>query len=401
MALTVREKRELDAKVLRFIESIGTDEFTNAMVKAYINDSDISASSIRSSVQRVVTTEMGNCAVRAYGEKPVKYRISEMLTSILSRRVKKERNLLYFDTPEEKPLYFDFITKQFSIPNILDNMDCVFGWYKDMLENFVRYDLGDLEWIFNYTENIGNVISIVRCFNKSEIATMPQGLAEYLNTENVELDTHTLRNYLMLKKYGNFGVNVYNTMGERFMNNFMNCDAKVITKIVQTTIKNGIWSFECSLRDLVELCHNSDEMKNLLDTNRDIEYNLKTLQNYRDREKKRLLAEQLQKLNFINGVEIENYVIVVPQNQNEKVAEGKMQNNCVGSFYDNSIISGENLIYFIRKKSNPTKSYITCRYNLSSEDTVEFRYKNNYSVNDRKDIEVVKAISNLIRNGLA
>lgn len=237
MALTQREKIELDAKVLRFIESIGTDEFTNAMVKAFINDNDISASSIRSSVQRVVTTEMGNCAVRAYGEKPVKYRISEMLTSIFSRRVKKERNLLYFDTPEEKPLYFDFITKQFSIPNILDNMDCVFGWCKDVLRNFVNYNLGDFEWIFNYTDNISHIISIVENFDNSEIKTMPQGLAEYLNAENLELRTDTLRDYLMLKKYGIFGVNIVRSIGERFMAQLTHCDIKVISKIVQTTVK--------------------------------------------------------------------------------------------------------------------------------------------------------------------
>lgn len=155
------------------------------------------------------------------------------------------------------------------------------------------------------------------------------------------------------------------------------------------------------LRELVELCHNSDEMKSLLDTNRDIKYNLKTLKNYRNRNKNRRLAEQLQRLNFINGIEIEDYVIVVPQNQEEKIAEGAMQNNCVGYYYDESIIDGKNLIYFIRKKSNPTQSYITCRYHIYSNDTVEYRYKNNRCVDDRKDVEVVSAISDLIRNGLA
>ena len=105
-------------------------------------------------------------------------------------------------------------------------------------------------------------------------------------------------------------------------------------------------------------------------------------------------------LNFINGKVFDKYIVVVPQSQKEKVAEGKMQNNCVGYYYDDSIIEGRNLIYFIRKTDTPNKSYITCRYNLRDKDTVEYRKVNNDDVNNDEEIALVEKISEIITENL-
>ena len=37
-------------------------------------------------------------------------------------------------------------------------------------------------------------------------------------------------------------------------------------------------------------------------------------------------------------------------------------------------------VYFLRKKNKPNKSYITCRYNIPAEETIEYRRKNNINV---------------------
>ena len=61
-------------------------------------------------------------------------------------------------------------------------------------------------------------------------------------------------------------------------------------------------------------------------------------------------------------------------------------------------VYGKNLIYFLRKAINPNKSYITCRYNVASKNTVEYRYKNNNDVYNNEEIEIIKKISEIIKN---
>ena len=69
-----------------------------------------------------------------------------------------------------------------------------------------------------------------------------------------------------------------------------------------------------------------------------------------------------------------------------------MQRNCVGYYYHDSIISGENLIYFIRLKTNPEKSLNTCRYNLYSKRTQE----NRAFCNSPSSEEVTKFIEEIV-----
>lgn len=57
--------------------------------------------------------------------------------------------------------------------------------------------------------------------------------------------------------------------------------------------------------------------------------------------------------------ENEELVVVIPTTPAELVAEGNAQHNCVGGYAD-AVIDGRCNIVFIRKKNNPTASYITC-----------------------------------------
>lgn len=145
----------------------------------------------------------------------------------------------------------------------------------------------------------------------------------------------------------------------------------------------------------------SDE---LLDTNRTVFQNYKTYQVYNNESKKNRIGFELRRLNFMNGNLFDgdarnSHIVVVPQTYEDLVDEGKQQNNCVGHYYNDSILAGENLILFIRHSNSPKKSYITCRYNIEKQDIVEYRYKNNQNVYGQ-DIIIIKKAAEMIRNNL-
>lgn len=140
----------------------------------------------------------------------------------------------------------------------------------------------------------------------------------------------------------------------------------------------------------------SDE---LLDTNRTVFQNYKTYQVYDNESKEERIGLELRRLNFMNGKYFDNYIVVVPQTYEDLADEGKQQNNCVGHYYNDSILAGENLILFIRHSNSPKKSYITCRYNIEKQDIVEYRYKNNQNVYGQ-DIIIIEKAAEMIRNNL-
>ena len=145
----------------------------------------------------------------------------------------------------------------------------------------------------------------------------------------------------------------------------------------------------------------SDE---LLDTNRTVFQNYKTYQVYNNESKKNRIGFELRRLNFMNGNLFDgdarnSHIVVVPQTYEDLVDEGKQQNNCVGHYYNDSILRGENLILFIRHSNSPKKSYITCRYNIEKQDIVECKYKNNQDVNGY-DMIIIKKAAEMIRNNL-
>ena len=140
----------------------------------------------------------------------------------------------------------------------------------------------------------------------------------------------------------------------------------------------------------------SDE---LLDTNRTVFQNYENYHFYNMKEEKNMLSLKLKQLNFMNGKYFDDYIVVVPQTYEDLVDEGKQQNNCVGHYYNESILGGENLILFIRHSNSPKKSYITCRYNIKKQDIVEYRYKNNQDVNGY-DMIIIEKVAEMIRNNL-
>lgn len=133
-----------------------------------------------------------------------------------------------------------------------------------------------------------------------------------------------------------------------------------------------------------------------LDGNRDFRYNVNTCEQQRDKVRNDKILANEEKIRSITEIENNDFVIIVPSEMDDFTKEGQMQNNCVGSYYHDSIAAGDNLIYFIRKKSSPNHSYITNRYSTCCGKTVETRMINNRDNNDKKALDLIEIIDKKI-----
>ena len=306
---------------------------------------------------------------------------------------------------------YDFVTKEFAIPNFLNSHDIEYGWsacyVNDLLHhNFYQHKtFKDYEWLFNYTTDAGEIYKIICHDTESDYITCPKDFVSYLKSTGQDLTYLVLKEYVERLKYGTF---CYNLKEDINLNKSEICFIrdnnleKELGKTLATTVKSGKWFSDGYLRNFIRKWKNFYTNENILfhlDTNKDIIKNEELLQNEIDREKNEKLAKQLQKLNYINGLQNDDYIVIVPQTQEDKKDEGSQQNNCVGYYYDNSILRGNDFIFFVRKKENPQHSYITCRYNVNSRDVVEYRCVNNSDVKDNKALEFLKKVANIIRGG--
>lgn len=76
-----------------------------------------------------------------------------------------------------------------------------------------------------------------------------------------------------------------------------------------------------------------------------------------------------------------DYIIILPHSINDVVQEGQMQHNCVGSYVD-KIAKRKSIVFFIRKKDDPTQSFVTAEFARGRLNQIF--YKNNRSVSDKE-----------------
>lgn len=161
---------------------------------------------------------------------------------------------------------------------------------------------------------------------------------------------------------------------------------KTFLKIVKKTLSEGIYNYNRIVPDYNTfefLMDSPEEGLKLLDTNRNAEKNFKIIREYQEKKEQEIFIKRLTKINFVNQFTKGNYVVVVPQTLEDLIDEGKQQNNCVGSFYNDDILCGRDYIYFIRRKDNSNKSVATARYNVDKKKTVELREKNNKEAHEQ------------------
>ena len=91
--------------------------------------------------------------------------------------------------------------------------------------------------------------------------------------------------------------------------------------------------------------------------------------------------------------EKDNFIVIVPTTSDEFIQEASAQNNCVNSWYKERVANKETHIVFVRKKSNPSKSYITCE--VSNNGYIkQFLLANNRYCDNTSDNEFCRAYQN-------
>lgn len=117
----------------------------------------------------------------------------------------------------------------------------------------------------------------------------------------------------------------------------------------------------------------------------------------KDKEQQELIQKNQKRIKELENLLYEDYCFIVPTTPKELIDEGEQQHNCVGSYYNNSMSNGVGFIYFIRKKNEPEKSYITCCFDVYTKETVEARYKFNHLVSKEEDKKAVLKSSEFIK----
>lgn len=329
---------------------------------------------------------------------------------------KKNKNILYFENKENIIFYYDFATQKTNIPDSKEShltfIDSTIEYiYKWTVENG-NFNYSIKEWIFSYPDlweknNVTNTLRIQ--------FDCPAGYINFLKTNHL---------YISQKSYEFFKICLFfpdnkQILAKNWMNVINRIDSikkdylfahSVLFSLIQKMVIIDAKNFEvtfCLLDKIKSIINYCIALKaeendfNILNPNRGLNYNENSLiEAYKSRADE-ILATSLQKINGINHYQIADYEIIVPQSIEDLNSESKQQNNCVNYYYNSSIRDGRNYIYFLRKKVNPNKSYMTCRFNVKGKATIEYFYKNNRTVNNKEEIEILKQIDEKIKQILS
>ena len=184
-------------------------------------------------------------------------------------------------------------------------------------------------------------------------------------------------------------------------------------KILKVSIKSLSWNLEKEMSTFIDLFirnrswnfHNNecrpDNWEELLNTDRTFKWNTENIVANARKELETKIIKNENKIRAIEELSNDTFVVVVPKTLQDFTDEGYMQHNCVGHFYHRSIANGENLVYFIRKKSTPNRSYITNRYMIVGHKTVETRKFANAYNDDEEARALIKEIDEKITSLLS
>lgn len=244
-------------------------------------------------------------------------------------------------------------------------------------------------------EQLWNDLDIVEEIPNTE--KIPAGYIKFCRENEKEINNNSLNDFLVWKTFKNVSekdkelyMSIYDYIKDIYHQPTIELIA-TIAKIYKSTLKSNHFNVTLFigsyLNDFVYKCrdikvkYKNINIMEVIDTNRDFDTNITLLKNAINKSKEKAIIEKEDKIRGLTTLDLGEYFVIVPQTLEDFSNEGKMQNNCVGYYYHDSIKEGKNLIYFIRTKENPSKSYITCRYSISSEKTVEHRIKNNVNYN--------------------
>lgn len=403
MKLTREEKNALLNATLELLKANENGIYTSHEMLESLERELISPTVLTNILNAYINDMHENACIIVKGTKPYRYSYIDTNKVIVINSFKKDKNLLVFSNADNtKTVSYDFNTHKMS-----ENDYIIHYADKKIKELFSMIQHHEIkEWLFSYTDLIKDYQDMV-----SINFDCPKGYINFLKEHNLTINQETYIKYIMADKlHGNLrAVDMYykfmhtimalhNNKFNYFLNNFTFIEK--LNKSYVVSAKN-FEIYSNIIRDMKDILDFAYALKDLtiIDTNRGINYNFKLYAGAYSERKNMLLNNNLKRLNFLDGLTFNDYVVVVPQRLNDLQNEGKQQNNCVGYYYNDSIKRGENLIYFMRRINNPTKSVVTCRYNIDDNRTVEHKTFNN-SWTDSEQEEIIRKIDEIIRKNL-
>lgn len=406
-----------------FIHQTNLGKFTSRDLSEKFLHNEFPLSLVTKVLKTLLNTTDGKVLLQLsynYLNSPITYEYRDWSNLVSLSFAKKEKNLLYFNAtstlnPKQvNTITFDFITHTFNKELPLENIVEETNYHDRNLYQNILDNINDIpEWIFTYTDNVciintflGNYSTIYDTNLKQMLKECPKGLINYLKNFNRDFDYYNIREYVLKKYLSNFGFNIY----QSYKHNF-SCEEiltlvknkKLLKEVVHNSWDRGdiaaslnklIIAFRDNLSDTTTF----NTLFSLLTESDDIESFREKCYDEANKELHKKLADELTELNFINNISIDDeHIVIVPQNIKDLQEEGNQQRNCVGHYYNDSIICGINKIYFIRKKDNPNVSFITCRYNIKNKNTVEARGFCNCSLS-KEEQDIVNKVTNIINN---
>lgn len=97
--------------------------------------------------------------------------------------------------------------------------------------------------------------------------------------------------------------------------------------------------------------------------------------------------------------DFKDYVVLFPTAKQEFFNEGNAMHSCVGPYMRN-VNNGNNIVFFIRKKEDPTLSYVTAEWDKNAKGVGQVLMSNNRECSDTKALAFAKWVANTIQSGV-
>ena len=237
---------------------------------------------------------------------------------------------------------------------------------------------------------------------------IPEGFVDFCLKNDITLNGISYEAFQLSKKINDYPEDVRLLAAEYIERiNDSNLPKEHIIKILRTyrnsVLKYGSYAFNSRDTLMYTLTYISrfPELIKLIDTQssfalaaKAVNKNYKLLKNKGLQEK---IEKSQKRIKELETLVYKDYYFLVPTTLKELIDEAKQQYNCVGSYYNDSMAEGRDFIYFIRKKNEPKKSYITCRFNVNGNETKEARYRFNDSDIRGEDKEAILKSEDFIK----
>lgn len=243
--------------------------------------------------------------------------------------------------------------------------------------------------------------------------TLPKGYIQWLRDNGLEIHKNTLTRFQregLVKTFNKEDTELFELLKEKINENyyrvFLNMTAEqrlVFRQIFKTTAKELVWDFKsdtCGFLSAIRDEQFPDNWAEIADPNRNYNYNTDLFFDYENKERNDKACDWQNNFKFLEQIDNDKLVVVVPTDMSAFHAESRMQNNCVSYYYHDDMADHEQIIYFIRKKEKPNKSYITNRFDVLDGYTTESRAVNNRDYTDPDVTDLINEINKMIREKL-